>query len=203
VPTLYLVDRSESGGPDGPLATLALARRADDTMEKKVDQLMASRDAVMRVHAARGIAMGGLKDAVGRIAAAFAYETDPPTRRALIRTLAQRTGSDANAPLRLRTLETASRLDPDRVVRATAMLALRGATRESSPPHLEVAWLRLTGGDGAPPRGDMIGALYRSDGLAVPIAFDEEGYALVPGVPPGEARLVLAPRLPAYEPPRP
>jgi len=30
----------------------------------------------------------------------------------------------------------------------------------------------------------------------VPIAFDDDGFALVPSMPPGEARLVLAPRLP-------
>jgi hypothetical protein len=45
----------------------------------------------------------------------------------------------------------------------------------------------------------MVGALLRSDGLAVPIAFDLDGYAIVPGVPPGEGRLVLAPRVPAYQ----
>jgi hypothetical protein len=44
--------------------------------------------------------------------------------------------------------------------------------------------------------------LIRADGLAVPIAFDDDGYALVP-VPPGDAQLVLAPRIPPYEGPRP
>ena len=66
----------------------------------------------------------------------------------------------------------------------------------------EIAWLHLAGADGNAPPPNMTGALYRADGLAVPIAFDDEGFAIVPGVPPGEARLVLAPRLPAYEPPK-
>ena len=44
-----------------------------------------------------------------------------------------------------------------------------------------------------------MGALVRSDGVAVPVAFDEDGYVIVPGLPPGEARVVLAPRLPSYE----
>jgi hypothetical protein len=43
----------------------------------------------------------------------------------------------------------------------------------------------------------------RADGLSVPIVFDDDGYAIVPGAPPGEGRVVLAPRLPAYESPAP
>jgi hypothetical protein len=43
----------------------------------------------------------------------------------------------------------------------------------------------------------------RSDGLAVPLVFDEDGFAIVAGVPPGDARLVLAPRLPSYKPGKP
>jgi hypothetical protein len=45
----------------------------------------------------------------------------------------------------------------------------------------------------------VVGALVRADGLAVPIVFDDDGYALSPAGA-GPARLVLAPRLPAYEP---
>jgi hypothetical protein len=32
-----------------------------------------------------------------------------------------------------------------------------------------------------------------------PIVFDEDGYALVPGMPPGDADLRLAPRLPSFD----
>ena len=35
------------------------------------------------------------------------------------------------------------------------------------------------------------------------LVFDDEGYAIVAGLPPGEARLVLAPRLPANESTKP
>ena len=48
-----------------------------------------------------------------------------------------------------------------------------------------------------------MGSLVRADGLAIPIAFDDDGYAIIPGLPPGEARLVLAPRLPSYKAPAP
>ncbi|MDP9001648.1 MAG: hypothetical protein M3O46_16235, partial [Myxococcota bacterium] len=67
----------------------------------------------------------------------------------------------------------------------------------------EVAWLRLTPAPGATVPRDMTAALVGSDGIARPIAFDDDGYALVPGMPPGEARLRLAPRLPPYEAPPP
>jgi hypothetical protein len=45
----------------------------------------------------------------------------------------------------------------------------------------------------------MVATVVGADGLARPVVFDEEGYALVPGLPPGEARVRLAPALPAYE----
>jgi hypothetical protein len=80
------------------------------------------------------------------------------------------------------------------------MRALEGVTAPVAPSaHTEVVWLRVTAENGAPPPpGDpYVGSLVRSDGLAVPLAFDDEGYVLVPGVPPGDARLILAPRLPS------
>ena len=62
----------------------------------------------------------------------------------------------------------------------------------------DIAWIHLTDASGRPPTGAAAtGALLRADGLAVPIAFDSDGDALVPGVPAGSARLVLAPRLDA------
>jgi hypothetical protein len=52
---------------------------------------------------------------------------------------------------------------------------------------------------GDAPRGrPQDGALLRADGVAVPFSFDGDGYALVPVVP-GEARLLLTPRIPAYD----
>ena len=51
---------------------------------------------------------------------------------------------------------------------------------------------------GLPPPSASYGLVVRADGLAVPIAFDDDGYAVVPA-PRGPARLMLAPRLLAYE----
>lgn len=203
VTTTTLLDRAESGGADAPLATYVVARRADQKLAPKIERLLASKDAVIRAHAARGLGAAPLADATGRLAEAYRYETDAEVRRAIVAALAMRT-VDANAASRKRTLEIAAQLDPDGVVRQTARRAQAGAAVTFGEPDVrETAWLQITLDGGAPPRTAYAGSLVRSDGLAVPLVFDEDGFALVPGVPPGEARLVLAPRLPSYEPASP
>jgi hypothetical protein len=104
---------------------------------------------------------------------------------------------DASAPARKNVLAIASELDPDGAVRQGARRAINGATAPySASPISECAWLRLTLDNGGQPGEAFVGSIVRSDGVAVPIVFDEEGFAVVPGLPPGESRLVLAPRLP-------
>jgi hypothetical protein len=203
--TTWLVDRAESGGADAALSTFALARRADEPIERKVGQLLAAKDPVLRAHAARGLGSAVLPDASGRLASAYAYETDVMVRRAVIEALVTRT-RDATAPARRSTLEIAAQLDPDGPTRQAAHGTL------APPIAVETAWLRITLDGGAAPslspgvpgaREAFVGSVVRSDGIAVPIAFDDDGFALVPGLPPGEARLVLAPRLPSYKAPTP
>ncbi len=203
VTTTSLIDRAESGGADSPLSAGALTRRAEEANERKVGQLLASKDPVLRAHAARGLAYATLPDASGRLADAYAYETDVAVRRAIVASLAARLG-DATAPARRSTLETAATLDPDGPIRQAARLGLSGtASPLGAALTTETAWLRITVEGGAAPGEAYVGSLVRSDGLAVPIAFDDDGYALVPGLPPGETRLVLAPRLPSYKAPVP
>jgi hypothetical protein len=205
VSTSALVDRAESGEADAPLAAMALARRGDEAYEAKVDALLAARDPVLRAHAARGLGASAAKNASGRLADAYAYEPSVLVRRAIVNALAART-EDLKAPSRQGTLEIASRFDPDRAVRWVAARALAGkSAKEPIRPSLvpEVAWLRVADPEGKSPSaagGPFRAALVREDGLALPIAFDEDGYALVPGVPPGEARLVLSPRVPRFTP---
>ena len=110
--TTVLADRAESGGADAALSAAALARRAEEANERKVDQLLASKDPVLRAHAARGLAFATLPDASGRLAAAYAYETDVMVRRAILGALSARL-QDASAPARRSTLETAASLNPD------------------------------------------------------------------------------------------
>ncbi|MBS2018782.1 MAG: HEAT repeat domain-containing protein [Deltaproteobacteria bacterium] len=203
--TTLLLDRAESGGADAPLATLALTRRADESMQRKLGQLLGAKDAVVRAHAARGVAWATLPDVTGRLADLYAYETDVGVRRAVLGAIAART-KDATAPSRRTTLEIASTLDPDGLCR---QIAKRGLDPTGAPlgaaAGTETAWLRITTDAGGAPdaRRAYVGSVVRSDGIAVPIAFDDDGYAIVPGLPPGDVRLVLAPRLPSYEAPSP
>ena len=204
VPTLTLIDRAEAAAPDSGLAAFALARRSDDAQRAKVDALLGSADPVLRAHTARGIGASSAKDATGRLATAYAYEGEAMVRRAIVFALGSRSASegDANAPQRMTTLHVAARLDADLVVRTMATRALAGLRVTQTPgagSARAVAWLHLTTADGQPPPADMTGSVVRADGVAVPIAFDDEGYAIVPGMPPGDAQLVLAPRLPSYE----
>lgn len=203
VPTLTLIERALAGSPDAPLAALALARRADESLAPKVDALLASQDPVLRAHAARGLGRSHAPDAVGRLARAYAWEARAPVRRALVEALVARMADDSPtslAPSGRAALEIASRLDPDRPTRAAARRALLGAPVPGDLGAREVAWLRVVPADGAAlPRGQTA-TLVDARGVALPFAFDDDGYALVPGVPPGEARVRLAPRLPAYAP---
>jgi hypothetical protein len=201
--TTWLIDRAESGGADAALSAYALARRADEPIQRKVGQLLASKDAVLRAHAARGLGFAPLADASGRLASAFAYETDVTTRRAVVAALVART-NDASAPARKSTLEVAAQLDPDGPTRQTARAGSGPVPAAlGAPVAFETAWLRITLAGGGPTGEPYVGSLARSDGVAVPIVFDEDGFAIVPGLPPGEARLVLAPRLPSYKASRP
>jgi hypothetical protein len=203
VPTLTLIERAQAGGPDAPLAALALARRADEPLAPKVDALLASQDPVLRAHAALGLGQSREPDAVGRLARAFAWEARAPVRRALVDALAARMGDDgpaALAPSGRAMLEVAARLDPDRVTRAAARRTLLGAPLPGDLGTREVAWLRVVPAEGAALPHGMTAMLVDARGKALPFAFDDDGYALVPGVPPGEARVRLAPRLPAYAP---
>jgi HEAT repeat protein len=202
VPTADLVDRVRGGGPDAPLAALALAQRDDPERATDIDVMLQSHDPVLREHIARGLGASAARDAAGRLARAYAKEGDVRVRRAIVAALATRTG-DALAPARRSTLEVAAGLDPDRVARWTASRALSGATATRREIVREVAWLRLTPAEGAALPRDVTAALLPGEGVALPIAFDDDGYALVPGVAPGGARLRLAPRLPPYEAPSP
>lgn len=198
VPTEELLRRARGGGADAPLSALALAARADPARAADVDALLRARDPVLRAHVARGLGASPARDAIGRLAGAYAKEGDVQVRRAIIAALAARPAA-ASAPAARGALQVAARLDPDRIVRSTAQRALSGAASERRSHVREVAWLRIVPAEGAALPGDVTGALLQDDDVALPFAFDEEGYALVPGVAPGSARVRLAPRLAPYE----
>jgi hypothetical protein len=202
VPTGVLVERCDAGESDAPLAALALARRGDDAFEAKVTTLLASGDATTRAHVARGLAESPYKDAVGLLATAYELEPDARVRRIVVASLAAHREA-ADAPARAETLAVAAAFDPDAIVRSLATSARAGRAVDPTPIFRGVEWLRVE----APPGGalpkDLRAMFVRADGLSVPIVFDDDGYAIVPGAPPGEGRVVLAPRLPPYESPAP
>jgi HEAT repeat protein len=198
VPTAVLVERAQAGGGDAPLAALALAQRADDELAPRVDALLASHDPWMRAHVARGLAASAARDVTGRLGGAFAWEPVPEVRRALVEALAARTGEDADAPSRRQALELAAWLEPDAVTREEARRALDGARPPARPAGHEVAWLRVVAAEGATRPKDLTGAVVGEDGVARPVVFDDDGYALVPGMPPGDAQLRLDARPPPF-----
>jgi hypothetical protein len=198
VTTTTLVDRAESGSADAPLAALALAERVDDPLLKKVEALLASPVSSIRLHTATGLAKSKLPSTIGKLADAWEFEVDPEVRRVLVAGLAD---NDAlKTPIGRRAIELAAKLDPDGDVRSSAARVLAGYKVSSAPAVTEVAWLRAGTADGsAPPKG-LTGTLVPRHGLAIPFAFDDEGFALIPGIPIGEANVVLSPRVPGGKP---
>lgn len=199
VPSPLLVDRAESGDPEAPLAAYALARRSDEEPTEKVKRLVASRTALLRTHALLGLSESKVRDVSGRLSAAYAYEPDAAQRRFLVRALAARTqDAEANVRVRAATLALAARLDPSPEVRFLAQRASSGIFFPSAQGEAdEIAWLRVTGAAGGTPDEEgFTGLLLTSTGEAIPVAFDPDGYALVAAVPPGDTRLLLAPRFP-------
>lgn len=198
VTTSTLIDRAESGSADAPLAALALAQRVDDQLLKKVDALLASPVASIRMHAATGLAKSKLPSTIGKLAGVWEFEVDPEVRRVVISGLADNNALDT--PIGRRAIESTAKLDPDGDVRTAAKRVLDGYRVSSSPSVVEVAWLRAATADGsAPPKG-LTGTLVPRHGLAIPFAFDDEGFALIPGIPIGEANVVLSPRVPGGKP---
>ena len=197
--TRDLFDRARSGEADAPLAAMALARRAGDAHEADVDALLASPDPLLRSHVARGLGASAAPDATGRLARAYAFEADVEVRRAVIAALALR-AADAASPAWREAVSLAAHLDPDRVVRRLAARAA-GASPPPAAPGREVAWVRLLAADGATVPGATTGSVTAADGLARPVVFDEEGYALVGGLPAGAARLRLASHVTPYDSP--
>ena len=193
LPTLELVVRAESGEPDAPIAAEVVAARGDELLSEKVDRWLASPLPVLRAHVARGLGRSKDRRALGKLVAAYEFETDPVVRRAILEAVAER--GDATAPLVRQTLVRAARLDPDATARGAAARALAGLPARAPTLVHEVAWLRVLAPQ-ATAVPALSAALLRSDGLAQPIAFDDDGFAIVPGVPPGPTHVVFAPAVP-------
>ncbi|MGH7328915.1 MAG: HEAT repeat domain-containing protein, partial [Polyangiaceae bacterium] len=192
VSTLALAIRAKSGAADAALSAYARAARKAEGVDDAIAQELASPDAITRAHAARGLGESGAPDATGLLATAYKEETETEVRRAIVLAIASATPADSVS--RVATLQLASSLDPDPTTRLYAVRGLSALPPASAPEITDVAWLHVETSDGTPPPAGMMGSVLRSDGFALPVVFDDEGYALVPSMPPGPARLVLAPR---------
>jgi HEAT repeat protein len=192
VPTRALELRIEAGGADAALSAAALAARKGDAVKAKLETYETSPDPIMRAHVARGLGASEEPSATGRLAEETRYEAEPLVRLAQITALARR----PSAPSRNEMLTIAASYDPEARIRDVAARGLRGAPPPASWPIREVAWLRVATSSGAPPSEPMLGSYVTSEGIAIPIAFDADGYALVAGIPPGDGRVVLSPTLP-------
>ncbi len=189
--------RAREGGPDAPLSVLSLAARTHERDSGEVYEWLVSSSAILRSHVAAGLATAPREDAPGQLARVLLYEPDAAVRRAIVRALAH---NGRNTPSGREALDVLTRWDPDDDVRALAEAVRAQAPLPELRAQREVAWLRLATFDGNP-GGSQLAAVVRSDGLAVPILFDADGFAVVPGLPPGAVHLVLAPRLPRLQAP--
>lgn len=203
ISTPLLAARVAAGDGDAYLAAMAYAARGPDGQEARVQGWLGSRDPLLRAHVARGLASSPWPMATGLLADAYTFEVDEGVRRAVVSALARRI-RDGGAPLRLRTLTVAARLDPDGTVRTLARRALaqQPPLDDEGAPR-DVVWLRLVARGDAPLGGRSGALLEDTAGLALPVIFDDGGHALVPGITAGSARLTLAPRPGPYEPPAP
>jgi hypothetical protein len=202
VSTLRLAEWAESEEPFAPLAVVALGPRERLLEKRRLGRALDSIDPVLRAHAAFGLALSPLADAVARLASAWGFEEMPGVRRAIVVALGHR-----REPQRLATLELAAKLDPDEQVRETARLALRGelplplgrfgagcAGTEARVGGCYAAWITLapSSAAGTAALHERAGRLLDAGGLALPVVADPDGMLVVPGVSAGAASFRLA-----------
>jgi hypothetical protein len=202
VSTARLAEWAESDEPFAPLAVVALGPRERPLEKRRLGRALDSADPVLRAHAAFGLALSPLADAVSRLSNAWRFEETPRVRRAIVVALGRR-----REPQRLATLELAAKLDPDEQVRETARLALRGelplplgrfgagcAGSDARVGACYAAWITLTPSSpgGADTLRERAGSLLDAAGLALPVVADPDGMLVVPGVSAGAASFHLA-----------
>jgi hypothetical protein len=193
VPSDVLLDLIEARSLAAPLAARALAARDSRSLRPKLLALLASDDALLRSHVALGLGQSRESSALGVLAGAYRFETDPGVRLAIVRALALR-----REPARERTLSLARNLDGWLAVRQAATLALAGAAPAADPPGPDSLWLELGSADAdtaaaAASEASVRGALIvTASGLALPAFADPDGVLLFPALPSGAFELRLA-----------
>jgi hypothetical protein len=191
VSSTVLARWAEAGGPVAPLAAMALARRDPLPLRGRLEGLLQGTDPLVRAHVAFGLGRSPQPDAVSLLVAAYRFEADAVSRRALVRALSTRA-----EPERLRTLKLARDLDPDGEVRSLASSALAGHDLGPRLPPVGSEGLSLVPvGEADRSRvGERAARLVRADGLALPVVSAPDGVLLAPGLGRvGEVSATLAP----------
>lgn len=189
VPSARLLRWVESGGAHAPLAARTLAARDEEAFRVHLERFQRSPDLAVRSHVALGLGMSARPDAAARLATAYASETRPVVRRALIVAL----GGHRGLPTADRTLALARRLDGDDKVRALAAVAIAG-TRPGDGRGPLTAFVRVDPTlEGAPLRFEL------PSGLVIPVRAAPGGILAFPALASGEAHVSLAVRSPRRE----
>ena len=128
---------------------------------------------------ALGLAESPEADATALLVEAYAFETEPSVRAAVVRALSRRRDK-----LRDQCLATAETLDPNPAVRAMARSARAGRQHTiAMTPGREFAWITLRPNDSEAGSDRRRAALLlRGDGLAFPTVSDPDGVLLVGGI---------------------
>lgn len=169
-----------------PLATRALASRDADDQRRRIEQLLASAEPVLRAHAALGLGASAWPSAVGLLERSYAFEASAEVRRAIVVALSRRVEST-----RHRTLRLAALLDGDATVRESARLALAGQTLARSGSGGATLWLQVVTTEGAGAAGRAI-EVQTASGLVLPAVSDPSGILAFTALPEGPVALRLA-----------
>jgi hypothetical protein len=186
-----------AGDIAAPLAAFVLGRRADSAPD--LHELFAAEDPVVRAALMRGLGANRAPNVPAELAAAYLWEPDLDVRRAAVFALAEGHAGGAH-PAAREALELAAQLDPDPQNRAVAARSLAGAPVDSVSAIAEVAWLALVRAPDATLPREVAGLVVTRGGIPVPVVFDDDGFALLPGASPDGARLRLAAHLSSYSP---
>jgi HEAT repeat protein len=198
VSTQTLLHVVESGRADALLGIRVLARRLDDRELRKLAFLHESPDDMTRLQVSLGLGEVSRAGAEGRLVDDYRFEANARVRHAIVRSLAVRAGRD-RSPQVTTLLEFAARLDPDAAVRAEAGPRVASVKAGADNTGRDMACLRAVADDGSTLREGLTATLVDADGAAVSVAFDDDGYALVPGLATGDVLVRLAPAPGPYD----
>lgn len=186
-----LTQWSEAPHPSATVFARILASRDTDGDRPRLERFLASGDPVLRAQVALGLASSATASATSLLVEALALEEHPVVRRALVRALSHR-----NAVHHVPLLTSLSSLDPDSQTRNLAALAARGVRLPLAPTGSEVLWLqtRISPSSSHAARASI--RAWLPSGFAFSTVSDSDGFAMIPGVVPGETTVTVGIEVP-------